>query len=83
MTMELDAYKAGVGGHLRLGIIPFVPGLLVGKMIAGLTGEKHKMSVSAHRRIHHARLLEDPEACRSSTAVIGRLLDGYANPRRP
>ena len=26
MTMELDAYRAGTGGHLRLGVIQFVPG---------------------------------------------------------
>ena len=63
MTMELDAYKAGTGGHLRLGVIAFAPGLLIGNLITELIGERHRMSVSlteesttqAARRPAHAK----------------------------
>jgi DNA-binding transcriptional LysR family regulator len=46
MTMELDAYRAGTGGHLRLGVIPFVPELLIENLLTELIGPRHRMSVS-------------------------------------
>lgn len=70
MTMELDAYKAGTGGHLRLGVIAFVPGLLIGNLIAELTGEKYRMSVSLTEG-STTQLLEDLRMQRLD-AVIGR-----------
>ena len=76
MTMELDAYRAGTGGHLRLGIIPFVPGPLIGNLIAELTGDKHRMSVSLVEG-STTRLIEDLQMqkldaviCRCSTDPI-------------
>ena len=74
MTMELDAYKSGTGGHLRLGIIPFVPGLLIGKMIAGLTGEKHRMSVSLTEG-STTQLLEDLRMTVDSADQVGLAYD--------
>jgi DNA-binding transcriptional LysR family regulator len=46
LTEELDAYRRGTGGHLRLGIIPFVSAALVEPLIAGLTGDALRMSVT-------------------------------------
>ena len=46
LTSELDAYREGTGGHLRLGIIPFVSGPLIESLIAELTGERQRMSVT-------------------------------------
>lgn len=43
---EIDAYRTGTGGHLRLGIIPFVSAPLVGDLLATLTGDAMRMSVS-------------------------------------
>src|SRR3569832_363525 len=45
LAAELDAYRAGTGSRLRLGIIPFVSGPLIERLIAELTGERHRMSV--------------------------------------
>ena len=45
LAAELDAYRAGTGGHLRLGVIPFVSGALIESLIAELTGERQRMSV--------------------------------------
>ena len=41
---ELDAYRAGTGGRLRLGVIPFVSSALIESLIAELTGDQ-RMSV--------------------------------------
>ena len=46
LASELDAYRAGIGGRLRLGIIPFVSGPLIESLIAELTGERQRMSVA-------------------------------------
>ena len=70
MTKELDAYRAGTGGHVRLGIIPFVPGLLIEKLISELIGEKHQMSVSLTEG-SSTQLLEDLRM-QKLDAVIGR-----------
>ncbi len=70
MTMELDAYRAGTGGHLRLGIIPFVPGPLIENLITELIGEKHRMSVSLTEG-STTQLLEDLRM-QKLDAVIGR-----------
>ncbi|MGE5144078.1 MAG: LysR family transcriptional regulator [Acidobacteriota bacterium] len=45
LASELDAYRAGIGSRLRLGIIPFVSGPLIESLIAELTGERQRMSV--------------------------------------
>lgn len=70
MTMELDAYRAGTGGHLRLGVIQFVPGPLIGNLIAELTGEKHRMSVTL-TEASTTQLIEDLRL-EKLDAVIGR-----------
>lgn len=70
MTMELDAYKAGTGGHLRLGVIAFAPGLLIGNLITELIGERHRMSVTLTEG-STTQLLEDLRMQRLD-AVIGR-----------
>lgn len=46
LATELDAYREGVGARLRLGVIPFVSGPLIGELIAELTGERQRMSVA-------------------------------------
>jgi DNA-binding transcriptional LysR family regulator len=46
MTSELAAYKAGSGGHLRLGLIPLVPGVLIEQLVKILVGPAHHMTVS-------------------------------------
>jgi len=74
MTMELDAYRAGTGGHVRLGIIPFVPGLLIEKLISELIGEKHRMTVSLTEG-STTQLLEDLRL-QKLDAVIGRCSTG-------
>src|SRR5688572_9313715 len=43
MRDELHAWKAGSGGHLRLGLIPFVPGGLIERLISTLVGGAHRM----------------------------------------
>jgi molybdate transport repressor ModE-like protein len=70
MTMELDAYRAGTGGHLRLGVIPFVPGLLIENLITELIGAKHRMSVSLTEG-STTQLIEDLRM-QKLDAVIGR-----------
>lgn len=45
LAAELDAYRAGTGGRLRLGVIPFVSGALIESLIAELTGDRQQMSV--------------------------------------
>ena len=46
MAMEIDALRAGVGGHLRLGVIPFAPSSLVASLINTLVGPEQRMSVA-------------------------------------
>ncbi|MGY8524448.1 LysR family transcriptional regulator [Paracidovorax citrulli] len=46
MSSEVDAFAAGVGGHLRLGVIPFVSGALVSALLVELTGPTASLSVS-------------------------------------
>jgi len=70
MTMELDAYRAGTGGQLRLGVIAFAPGLLIGNLITELIGERHLMSVSLSEG-STTQLLEELRMQRLD-AVIGR-----------
>jgi DNA-binding transcriptional LysR family regulator len=74
MAMELDAYRAGTGGHLRLGIIPFLPGLLIENLIGELIGEKHRMTVSLTEG-STTQLLDDLRAHKLD-AVIGRCATG-------
>ena len=45
LAAELDAYRAGTGGRLRLGVIPFVSGALIESLIAELTGDRQHVSV--------------------------------------
>ena len=70
MTMELDAYRAGTGGHLRLGVIPFVSGLLIENLISELIGTKHSMTISLTEG-STTQLLEDLRM-QKLDAVIGR-----------
>lgn len=70
MTMELDAYKAGTGGHLRLGVIAFAPGQLIGNLITELIGARFMMSVSLTEG-STTQLLEELRMQRLD-AVIGR-----------
>ena len=67
---ELDAYRAGTGGRLRLGVIPFVSGALIEALIAELTGKKHRMSVLVTEAPTTA-LLEELRL-QNLDAVIGR-----------
>jgi DNA-binding transcriptional LysR family regulator len=46
MRDDLAAWKEGSGGQLRLGLIPFVPGALIERLISRLIGDAHRMSVS-------------------------------------
>jgi DNA-binding transcriptional LysR family regulator len=70
MGDELAAYQAGSGGHLRLGVIPFVPGALIERVIARLVGPSHRMSVSITEG-STSQLLEELRMQRLD-AVIGR-----------
>lgn len=66
----LDAYRAGTGSRLRLGIIPFVSGPLIESLIAELTGERHRMSITVTEASTTA-LLEELRL-ENLDAVIGR-----------
>ena len=70
MTMELDAHRAGTGGHLRLGVIPFVSGQLIENLITELIGPKIRMSVSL-TEASTTQLLEDLRM-QKLDVVIGR-----------
>ena len=74
MTTELDAYKAGTGGHLRLGVIPFVPAPLIENLITALIGDKHRMSISLTEG-PSTQLLDDLQM-QKLDAVIGRYSPG-------
>ena len=74
MTAELDAYRAGTGSHLRLGIIPLVSGPLIERLIAELTGERHRMSVTVTEGSTTA--LVDELRLQNLDAVIGRCSTG-------
>jgi DNA-binding transcriptional LysR family regulator len=65
---ELDAWRAGTGGHLRLGIIPFVSAALIERLLAELTGDRVSVSVSEGST---TRLVEELRMERLD-AVIGR-----------
>ncbi len=70
LAAELDAYRAGTGGRLRLGVIPFVSGALIESLIAELTGERQRMSVIVTEAPTTA-LMEDLRL-QNLDAVIGR-----------
>ena len=78
MTAELDAYRAGTGSHLRLGIIALVSGPLIERLIAELTGERHRMSVT----VTEGSTTSLVEELRMQTldAVIGRCSTGPLPP---
>lgn len=65
---ELDAYRAGTGGHLRLGIIPFVSGPLIERLLAELGAQRVAVAVSEGST---TRLVDDLRLERLD-AVIGR-----------
>jgi len=71
---EVNAYRTGTGGHLRLGIIPFVSGPIVGGVLAALTGSSMRMSVSVIEA-PTTRLVEELRLERLD-AVIGRCHGG-------
>lgn len=70
LISELDAYRAGTGGRLRLGIIPFVSGPLIESLVAELTGESQRMSVTV-TEAPTTTLLEELRM-QKLDAVIGR-----------
>ena len=70
LASELDAYRAGTGGRLRLGIIPFVSGPLIEILMAELIGERHRMSVTV-TEAPTTTLLEELRL-QNLDAVIGR-----------
>jgi len=70
LAAELDAYRAGTGGHLRLGVIPFVSGPLIEVLIAELTGERRRMSVTVTEA--PTTTLVDQLRLQNLDAVIGR-----------
>lgn len=70
LTTELDAYRAGTGGRLRLGIIPFVSAPLIESLIAELTGISQRMSVTVTEAAT-TTLLEELRM-QKLDAVIGR-----------
>jgi DNA-binding transcriptional LysR family regulator len=65
---ELDAYRAGTGGRLRLGIIPFVSGPIIERLIAELGAQRVAVTVSEGST---TRLVEELRMERLD-AVIGR-----------
>jgi len=46
LGFELDAYRAGTGGRLRLGIIPFVSAPLIERLLAELIGARVSVTVT-------------------------------------
>jgi DNA-binding transcriptional LysR family regulator len=68
LSEELDAWRTGTGGHLRLGIIPFVSASLIERLLAELTGDRVSVSVSEGST---TRLVEELRMERLD-AVIGR-----------
>lgn len=70
LAAELDAYRAGTGGRLRLGVIPFVSGPLIEGLIAELTGKRHRMSVTVTEA--PTTTLVDGLRLQHLDAVIGR-----------
>lgn len=65
---ELEAWRAGTGGHLRLGIIPFVSAALIERLLAELTGDRVSVTVSEGST---TRLIEELRM-EQLDAVIGR-----------
>jgi len=78
LAQEVEAYRRGTGGHLRLGIIPFVAGSLVESLIAGLTGRELAMTVSVSEGPTNS-LIEDLRL-EKLDAVIGRCLTAALPP---
>ena len=70
LASELDAYRAGTGGRLRLGVIPFVSGPLIESLIAALTGERQRISLMV-MEAPTTTLLEELRL-QNLDAVIGR-----------
>lgn len=70
MRSELEAYKSGSGGHLRLGLIPFVPAAMIERLIGALVGPAHRMTVSVTEG--STRQLLDELSMQRLDAVIGR-----------
>jgi DNA-binding transcriptional LysR family regulator len=68
LASELDAYRAGTGGHLHLGIIPFVSASLIERLIADLTGARVSVTVTEGST---TRLVEELRMERLD-AVVGR-----------
>jgi DNA-binding transcriptional LysR family regulator len=69
---DLDAYRAGTGGHLHLGIIPFVSGPLIERLLAELIGDRVAVTVTEGPT---TRLVEELRMERLD-AVIGRCSSG-------
>jgi len=70
LASELDAYRTGVGGHLRLGIIPFVSAPLIESLMTDLTGPRLRMSVTVTEG--PTTSLVDELRLEKLDAVIGR-----------
>jgi DNA-binding transcriptional LysR family regulator len=65
---ELEAYRAGTGGHLRLGVIPYISAPLIERLIVELGAQRVAVTVSEGST---TRLVEELRMERLD-AVIGR-----------
>ncbi len=46
LSSAVESLRSGTGGHLRLGVIPFVSTLLMERLVSHLVGDKYRMTVS-------------------------------------
>ncbi len=46
LAMAVESYRAGTGGHLRLGVIPLLPAPLIEALVAALASDAHRMTVT-------------------------------------
>jgi DNA-binding transcriptional LysR family regulator len=74
LAMEIEAWRAGTGGRLRLGIIPFVSGPLIERLLADLVADRVAVAVteaSTTRLVDELALEKlDAVVCRCSTAPL-------------
>src|SRR5690606_18856264 len=68
---EIDTFKQGSGGHLRLGIIPYIPRELVLSIVRQLTGVEYGMTVSTYEA--STEQLVKALTQREIDAVLGRI----------
>ncbi|MFS8980350.1 LysR family transcriptional regulator [Cupriavidus necator] len=71
LSSEVEAFTLGVGGNIRLGIIPFVSGALVKSVVLELVGPPHQMTVTMAEGSTDGLLIALRQ--HDLDAVIGRL----------